>query len=137
MRTVLYLRSNEKTMFDALPAALRQTWESKIVEETAENFETPEELEVRVARFAKNPKLAPFLDEANVRLTKGEDLGSVLGSMPEKALKVFIDAIGNCGICALIEIALLSGKVTDEALQGIAQLSGIRHNQMMHSSVLA
>ncbi|NOS67265.1 MAG: hypothetical protein HOO67_02775 [Candidatus Peribacteraceae bacterium] len=137
MRTVLYLRSNEKKMFDALPSELRQKWESKIVEETADNFETPEELEVRVARYSKNPTLAPFLEEANGRLQKGEDLGSVLGSMPEKALKVFIDAIGNSGICALIEIAFLSGKVDEAALTGIATLSDIRHRQMMHSSVLA
>lgn len=137
MRTVLYLRSNEKTMFDALPAALRQTWESKIVEETAEKFETQEELDVRVARYSKNPKLAPFLQEASNRLATGEDLGTILADMPEKALRVFIDAIGNCGICALIEISLLNGKIDDDAMNGIAMLSGIRHQQMMHSSVLA
>ena len=137
MRTVLYLRSNEKAMFDKLPDALRAQWESKIMEETAENFETPEELEVRVARYAKNPKLAPFLQEASNRLATGEDLGKILADMPEKALKVFIDAIGNCGICALIEISLLSGKVDQDALTGIAMLSGIRHQQMMHSTVLA
>lgn len=137
MRTFLYLRSNEIALFNALPASVRAEWEDKVVEETADTFETSQELEVRVARYSKNPKLAPFLDEANARLAKGEDLGRVLADMPERTLKVFIDAIGNCGICALIEIALLSGKVDSDALVGIAHLSGIRHQHMMHSSVLA
>ncbi|MBI2636381.1 hypothetical protein HYW84_03610 [Candidatus Peregrinibacteria bacterium] len=137
MRTVLYLRSNEKTMFDNLPAALRRKWESKIIEETAENFEHPEELERRIARYSKNPTLAPYIEKVNERLQKGEDFGAILADMPENVLNVFLDAIGNAGICMFIEFALLSGKANDEAMKGIAVLSAIRHRQLMHKSVLA
>ena len=137
MRTVLYLRSGEMTLFRALPASVRQGWEEKIVEETANNFETAEELDLRMARYAKNPQLAPFLEEMNTRLEKGEDLGAILSRMPEKTMKVFIDGIGNSGICALIEIALAGGKIDRYALEGLATLSAIRHQQLMHKTVLA
>lgn len=137
VRTILYLRQNEMAMFQKLNASLRKKWSDKIVEETGTDFETREELDLRVARYAKNPTLAKYLSEASGRLAAGEDCGRVLGSMPEKAMRVFLDAIGASGMCALIEMALLSGRMDDAAMQGIVHLSAMRHQQLLHKTVLA
>ena len=133
MRTILYLRSNEKELFEKLPAAVQAAWSDKIVEETLESFESQETLEKNLDNvpFASDPGYQAWVEK------HASDMGSgaALADFPEDLLPAFFENIGACGLCAIIELALQNGTVDDKTMEAVSALSVLRHQVLTKNSV--
>jgi len=123
----LYLNEEDKQAFDELSDDLKDGWEVK--DETFKYLERPEELKMRSLMFrAEDAILVNVLEEARTAKSAEEVHGvfKKLQSLPQSvALEAFF-TLGANGLSSLITAILNSAK-TDDDLQGVSELSMIRH----------
>ena len=129
----LHLTTDERRAFDALPAALREGWET--VEETGTAYESDEALRIRayMSSLGDLPHVKAILDEARAgRIT---DL-SGLQDIPERHQKELFFTIGATGLSFIIAGSLKTA-TTDDDIEGIAWLSKIRHELLENNASIA
>lgn len=133
MANNLYLTVAELKLFKTLPASLQQSWSENVTEETSDAFETEEELKRRMSKA--NSEVKQFTEKLaeGMRSPAGPS-AALWTNLPEDVLPQFLNAIGACGICMLIEISMKSGKVNADGMKGIAALSIIRHNILLRNA---
>jgi hypothetical protein len=123
----LYLRPEEKQIFDALDDDIKDGW--KVEDETIEYSERPEELKMRSLMFKSDDEnLIQSLEKARSAKTAEEVQGvfEELKSLPQSiALEAFF-TLGVSGLASFISSVLGSAK-TDDDLQGVSELSMVRH----------
>lgn len=103
-----------------------------MTEETSDAYETDQQLKESMSHldYGNSPAVAAFAQ----KLSHGASSPAIWEDLPEEILPQFLHAIGACGICALIEISLKSGKVDADGMKGIAALSIIRHNVLLRNA---
>ncbi len=123
MQTI-HLTQAERTVFDTLPASLREGWEVKAEEGTV--YETDYELMVR-ANMAEVDGF-PQLKQMMLDLRSGKAINpSTIGDIPEQLLPEILYSIGARGITIIMEDLMKAAK-TDQELLSLAAFSQFRHD---------
>lgn len=137
MHPTLFLTLEESALFAKLSEDLRHGWH--MADETSGAYESQDELEKRFAGLSlgDSPDDRAFAEVLIRSLEKGSLDAHVIDAIPQEYLIKFLHAIGACGICALIETALMSKHVTREMLTSIALLSGVRHRLLLQNAMEA
>lgn len=136
MRTVLYLRSGEMTLFNALPKSIQAEWQGKVVEESIDAYESEDQLATKMngAPFVNDERYKAWAAKHSSGVQTSD---SLLSDFPGDLFPSFFECIGACGLCAMIEMALGNGKLDDEAMNGVAALSVLRHQILTKNAVAA
>jgi len=125
----LYLTVDERTLFDALPAKLKEGWEVKEEKGTYQDDDMKRMLRMTFVRLQD-----PALKQLQVKLksVKNEqelvELGKTVdfSSASEEDLAELFFAMGAKDMTRLLRMKMHSAQMDDD-LDGIAALSGIRH----------
>ncbi len=135
MSQSLHLTKVEKRLFSLLSPELQKAWKKHLVDETSDAYETDEQIKERFTALGNDVKFSHELSKALERC--GNDMSLVFNELPDHAIPTFLQGIGACGICAMVEGALKSGAVNDELLSGIANLTAIRHDILRDNQKVA
>lgn len=137
--TLLHCTPSERSLFDALPEALREGW--KLKDETLSYQDSPKNREIRfmIARF-HDPKLlevrAKFTsvktDEDFMALAASIDLSA----LSETDLGQILFALGPDAIGSLI-LAIFRTADSDEDLLMISHLSEARHELLQSLTIVS
>ncbi len=120
----IHLTQAERTVFDTLPAPLREGWDVKAEEGTV--YETDYELMVR-ANMAEVDGF-PQLKQMMLDLRAGKTIDpSTIGEIPENLIPEVLYSIGARGISIIMEELLKRAK-TDQELLSLAAFSQFRHD---------
>ena len=131
----LYLTADERKLFDALPAKLKEGWEVK--EEEGKYEDTDKKRMLRMAFLrVEDPKLKEFKAKAATAKSPEELLKFSqtinLAKVPSGDLSELFFALGPEGLLIFIRNSLSNAKI-DQDLDGIAFLSAVR-NEFYKSS---
>lgn len=129
MRT-LHLTMQEQVLFDTLPDALREGWETEA--ETLSYEDTPQRRMIRLSLLRlHDPKLLAFREQAK-QAQSAEEIAVLMESIDlkdvdEGDLAELFFALGPVTLSLLIA-ALLRTVKTDTDIEGITALTVIRHS---------
>lgn len=127
--STLYVTSEEKELFQALPDSVTSAWDGDIEVETLESYESSSELIVRMRLVTSDghPEVREFVFNTLEKLQNGGELhANVLDDVPSESLPVVFFGIGAIGLAAIIEMTLHKVQDADD-LDGLAALSLVRH----------
>jgi hypothetical protein len=121
MNNTLFLTADERTLFQALPEALRDGW---AVENVAElKMESPEDLEMRKEMFQ--------VEMAKPTKTKQlENLADIAAGKAEMPPEFFLNVLFTMGVAGMTENlkVILEHAKNDTDVQGAALLSQLRQS---------
>lgn len=140
MDTPLYLTADEKTLFDALPKDVRQSWEGRVAVENLTNYETKEQLmeRMKTADYSKYPEVKTFIGKLTSNMISGKPLTEFnFDDFPNEALPLFLYTLGATGMTALMNLSLQEAALTPDGLEGTALLSAARRNLLASNAVHA
>lgn len=126
----LHLRPEEKKLFDALPAELKEGW--KISAEKLQAEERPEELKMRRLMFrVEDPQAKQILGKMETAKFQGnlQELYAASRPLPKATMFEVFFTLGVKALSAMLR-GLLETAKTDEDLQGVMELSAVRHALM-------
>jgi hypothetical protein len=124
--SILYLRPQEKKIFEKLSGELKEGW--KVEEETVDHEERPEELKMRQLMFrVSDPEVKKTLESSTIE--SAQDLEKIFNSLqnfPKVQMMEIFFTLGSKALSAFLQ-GLLDQVKSDDDLQGIAELSHVRH----------
>lgn len=126
----LYLTADEKKLFDALPAAVRDGWVIELEQRTF--VDTPEKRNMRFSLVRlHDPKLLAFRDRI-ASMSSADALISVMKDMDmqgvsEDDLAELFFALGP-NVLSVIIPALITAATTDASLEEVCSLSVLRRS---------
>jgi hypothetical protein len=122
-QTTLYLRPEERKIFEKLPEPLRDGW--VVREETLQSFESPRQIQMRL--HLADFRGEPALEKVTQCFRKGGDLSKLsLAALPTDAQSELYFAIGARGVTILVE-GLLRKIRSDDDLLALSLLTSVRH----------
>lgn len=139
MANILYFTPEEKGFFDALPAGVKSSWKGTVQIEKLTSFETKEELlrRMQALSYSKMPAMKPFVEKLASAVKDQKEFDAIkLEDFPQEGIAPLLYAIGASGMTAMISLTLLSDECTTEALEGLAVLTGARHQVLMSNTFL-
>jgi hypothetical protein len=127
--STVYLTQDERTLFDALPAALKKAHAKSVENETIDAYETDNELRTRLqsASFTKDPRALLLAEKIMHKASHNESMDDVTSDeMPEELLSSVLFGMGAVGIAGLVE-AMLPDCENDDDFEAVAALTRARH----------
>lgn len=141
MDTFFHLTAEERQkIFERVPAKLKSAWEKKVLEETIDAYETPEELKRRMETpaFDKYPEAKAFAEKVAKKMEAGGSIDDVpFSDFPKEAIPTLLYNLGACGVTALMELAFQQPELDEDVLEDMAALSRARHRILQINAVLA
>jgi len=133
---MLYLRQEEKKIFDALPEKLKEGW--NVTEEKLNTYERPEEIKMRALMFkVEDPLAYKLLEKMKNTESLGtlQELSATFNTFSKATMLDIFFTLGTNVLSALLKGFLASTKA-DEDLKGIAELSAVRHALLESNAAL-
>jgi hypothetical protein len=138
MASLLHLRREEQSLFDALPDALKDGW--KVKEETLSSFERPEELDMRYRMASFDHPACQELVGKVKNMKDASDIEKIvsefdISSLSQVEMAELFFTLGTRVLSAMIRYTLQRTE-SDEDLEGIAALTEVRHMLFEANSLL-
>lgn len=139
LNLVLYLRPEEKTLFQTLHEGAVE-WDGEIRDEVLGGYEDPELIERRLQNpsYADDPEYVRWIAKTQREaMAVGNPTRAAIAGFPEDLLPAFFETCGATGISVLVEEILRNPQFGRKALEGLCALTQLRHEILQRNSVAA